>query len=63
MAELSAADRKSILGPDYREPEVTEESVAAGKAAKWASTRNAIIGLVVGVLLVAVLVFFQIVNR
>jgi hypothetical protein len=59
MAELSAADRKSILGADYREAEVTEASLAAGKAAKWVSARNTVIGLVLAALLVAVLVFFR----
>ena len=59
MAQLSAADRKSILGPGYLEPEVTEASSATAKAAKWASTRSTMIGLLIGVMLVAALIFFR----
>jgi hypothetical protein len=57
MAELSAADRRVLLGADYKEPEVTEASRAAEKAARRASMRNTVIGIGVfaAIILLAVL--------
>jgi hypothetical protein len=57
MAELSAADRRAILGPDYKPPEVTEESLAGQKADRRASIRNTAIALAV----VAIIILLAIV--
>jgi hypothetical protein len=57
MAELSAADKRVLLGANYKEPEVTAESLAQGNAAKRASLRKVGIGIAVfaGIITLAIL--------
>jgi hypothetical protein len=58
MAELSDADKRGILGPDYRAPEVTPDSLAADAAARRATWRNTAIVVAVLAALVAAAVLF-----
>jgi hypothetical protein len=57
MAELSAADKRVLLGANYKEPEVTAESLARENAAKRASLRKVGIGIAVfaGIITLAIL--------
>ena len=56
MAELSDADKRVLLGADYKDREVKETS-AEQRAAKRASMRNIAIGITVlaAILLLAIL--------
>jgi hypothetical protein len=63
MAELSAADKRAILGPNYKEPEVTAASRAEQKAATFASRRNVAIGVLVLAVIILIAVFYGSSNR
>jgi hypothetical protein len=43
MAELSASDKRILLGPDYKEPEVSAAAVAENRRKR----RNLAIGMIV----------------
>jgi hypothetical protein len=57
MAELSAADKKVLLGANYKEPVVTAESLAQENAVRRASMRKIGIGIAVfaGIIILAIL--------
>lgn len=63
MADLSASDKRAILGPNYKEPELTEQDRADLKAAKFQSRRNLVIGTAVLAVIVLLAVFFGSSNR
>jgi hypothetical protein len=55
MAELSASDKRVLLGPDYKEPEVSAATVADQSRRKW---RNLAIGLITLAAVVVLAVLF-----
>jgi hypothetical protein len=57
MAELREADKRAILGENYRAPVATEETRAAEAAARRTSIRNVAVGIAVLALMVALAVF------
>jgi hypothetical protein len=59
MAELSAADKRVLLGANYKEPEVTAASLAEQKAARLASLRNTAIGIAVVAIVILIAIFYR----
>ena len=59
MAELSQADRRAIMGENYTEPTVTQESLDGQRAAKRTSLRNAAIGIAIVVAIILVASYFR----
>ena len=55
MAELSASDKRILLGPDYKEPEVSAATVADENRRK---RRNVAIGIFVFAAVVGLAVLF-----
>jgi hypothetical protein len=63
MAELSEKDKRTLLGPNYKERELTEQDRADQKAATFASRRNWLIGIAVLAAIILFAVFFGSSNR
>lgn len=59
MAELSEADRRAILGPNYVAPVETQASLDEQRAAKWTAYRNTAIGIAVVAAIILVAGFFR----
>jgi hypothetical protein len=58
MAELSENDKRTLLGPNYKERELTEQDRTDQKAATFASRRNLAIGVAVLAVIILIAVVF-----
>jgi hypothetical protein len=58
MAELSEKDKRTLLGENYKERELTEQDRRDQKAATFTSRRNLAIGVAVLAVIILIAVVF-----